>query len=71
MNRKNKKQFVEHYEEYIGEDVAPFVSYWSKENQTKTTANQQNTNVSPMPMLTTATRKKRIRFWRRLTAIFS
>lgn len=71
MSKKSKKQYVEHYEEHVGEDVTPFVSFWSEENQVKTEAEQQNANAPATQALAPGGAKKKVRFWRRLTAIFS
>jgi len=71
MSKKNKKQYVEHYEEYLGEDVAPFVSFLSEENQVKTDKQQQTTDATTEAVLTKGSPKPKVPFWRRLTAIFS
>ncbi len=68
MNKKLKKQYVEHHEEHLGEDVTPFVAYLPEENQVKTTVKQQNTSASAPAQSSV---KKKVRLWRRLTAIFS
>ena len=70
--RKSKKQYVEHSEEHVGEEVTPFVALLVDESQMKKSKGQQqpvDANFSQLPSGSDA--KKRVRFWRRLTALFS
>ncbi len=70
--RKSKKQYIEHYEEHVGEEMAPYVALLEKENQEKTNAQQQQTADGGFvdPVKSSNVRKK-VRFWRRLAALFS
>ena len=71
MSKKNKKQYVEHYEEHRGEDVAPFGSFLSEENQVKTDKQQPTADATAQAALVTSSPKPKVPFWKRLTAIFS
>lgn len=65
--KKNRKQYVEPYAEYVGEEMKPFVALLPKEEKvgesTATSALQTDTHH------TTTKRKKP--FWKRVTSFFS
>ncbi|MDX1939193.1 MAG: hypothetical protein SFU99_01495 [Saprospiraceae bacterium] len=70
--RRSKKQYVEHSEEHVGEEVTPFVALLVDESQMKKSkGQQQSVDVTTSQGSVSSNAKKRVRFWRRLTALFS
>lgn len=65
--RKSRKQYVEPYAEYVGEEMKPFVALLPKEERLA-----ENNNT---PLLQTelgnATPKRKKPFWKRIAAFFS
>lgn len=72
VRHKTKKQYVEHNEEYVGEDMKPFVALlMMQENQI-----DKNADTSFMPSVTANAQpneksKRKVRLWRRVTTFFS
>ncbi|HMO39782.1 MAG TPA: hypothetical protein PKC76_00105 [Saprospiraceae bacterium] len=71
VSRKLKNQYVEHYEEYVGEEAKPFVVFLEEENQVKDQKEQPAAEaiVKQTTSKTAAPEKKR--FWRKITTLFS
>lgn len=72
VRRKTKTQYVEHYEEYVGEEMKPFVALLTMEtNQmekgTTASSTANVTNDAPARQ----DNKQKVRFWKRITAFFS
>ena len=72
VRRRTKTQYVEHYEEYVGEEMMPFVALRSLEvNQlekdaTNALALNITNNAQPSPDT-----KRKVPFWKRVAAFFS
>ncbi len=71
--KKRKNQYVEHYEEHVGEEVAPYVALLEEEKTTrKENLPQQIADAMPAATPTGGNTKRRQKpFWRRVAAIFS
>lgn len=72
VRRKTKTQYVEHYEEYVGEEMKPFVAFLA----TETNQMEKDANTSSSVNVTTNTqapsdKKRNVRFWKRIAAFFS
>lgn len=65
--RKNRKQYVEPYAEFVGEEMKPFVALLPKEE--KTIQNSSPSLQQKDATTTPSTRKKP--FWKRVAALFS
>jgi hypothetical protein len=66
-SRKIRKQYVEPYAEYVGEEMKPFVALLPKEERPQETS---TTSLSQTELNTTAAKRKKP-FWKRITAFFS
>ncbi|HMN89811.1 MAG TPA: hypothetical protein PKD70_01825 [Saprospiraceae bacterium] len=70
--RNRKKQYVEHYEEYVGEEAKPYVAYLTEEPMRYEKGNaQQKTNEPTAPLEPVAPAKRSLPFWKRIAALFS
>ncbi len=71
VRHKAKTQYVEHYEEYVGEEMKPFVAFLATEappmekNASASLTADVTTNLQPTG------NKRKVRFWKRITAFFS
>lgn len=72
VRHKTKTQYVEPSEEHVGEDMKPFIALLSlQENQMEKNAGTSFTlNVTTNTQAEQETKRK-VRFWRRITAFFS
>lgn len=70
--RKSRKQYVEHNEEHMGEEMTPFVALLVEENRMKKSLEQQQTVDATVTKLGASNNaKKKLPFWKRVTALFS
>lgn len=72
VRQKTKTQYVEHNEEYVGEEMKPFVALLAtQENQM-----EKGTNTNASSSITNNAQgnranKRKVRFWRKIAAFFS
>lgn len=72
IRKSSKKQYVEHTEEHVGEEMTPFVALLVEENQMKKSLKQQQSVDATATKLSANTNaKKKLPFWKRVSALFS
>ncbi|MFN7118043.1 MAG: hypothetical protein ACK4TA_14680 [Saprospiraceae bacterium] len=72
VRQKTKTQYVEHYEEHVGEEMKPFVALLpTQETQVEKNASNTSPANADSKLNATAENKRKTRFWRRITAFFS
>jgi hypothetical protein len=72
VRRKAKTQYVEHYEEYVGEEMKPFVALLAMEtNQMEKDLTSSSTGYVTNNAQPPQGAKRKVRFWKRITAFFS
>lgn len=72
VRHRAKTQYVEHYEEYVGEEMKPFVAFLAMEaSQMEKNANASLTANVTTNLQPATGNKRKVRFWKRITAFFS
>lgn len=71
VSRKLKNQYVEHYEEYVGEEAKPFVAFLEEENQVKDPKKQPAAEAIVKQTTSKIAAPKKKPFWRKITTLFS
>ncbi len=71
VSKKMKNRYVEHYEEYVGEEAKPFVAFLEEENQMKAQKEQIAAEAIAKQTTSTTAAPKKKRFWRKIATLFS